>query len=146
MANNVAASQGLLFPDMIQLPASDALLLSEMLDDLAALGFDISPLGGGSFSINGVPAGIDGLSPVRLLQDMVDNVKEKGVGVEDELRHRIALTLARNAAIVVGQVLQPDEMDALICDLFAGEAPNHTPDGKPIVVVLEQQNIDKMFK
>lgn len=146
MKGKTCASQGLLFPELIQLSTADALLLSEMTDELSALGFDVTSLGGGSFSINGVPAGIDGLDPVALLQEMVDNVKEKGTGMEDELHHRIALTLARNASIVVGQVLQHEEMDALIRDLFSCDTPNYTPDGKPVIVVLEQENIEKLFK
>ena len=57
-------SQGVLFPELIQLPVSEAAVLESLSDDLAAVGFDLSPLGGGSYAINGIPSGIEGLNPV----------------------------------------------------------------------------------
>ena len=50
-------SQGVLFPEIIQLPASEAAVLESILEDLSAVGFDLSPLGGGSYAINGIPSG-----------------------------------------------------------------------------------------
>ena len=52
-------SQGVLFPEIIQLPASEAAVLDGILEDLSAVGFDLSPLGGGSYAINGIPSGIE---------------------------------------------------------------------------------------
>ena len=64
-------SQGVLFPELIQLPVSEAAVLESLSDDLAAVGFDLSPLGGGSYAINGIPSGIEGLNPVELVRNMV---------------------------------------------------------------------------
>lgn len=139
------ATQGLLFPEIITLPPADALMLQEMTDELQSLGFDTSPLGGGSFSIIGVPTGLNGVNPVEILRQMVEAAKEKETGIEEELRHRIALVMARNAAIVVGQVLSPQEMESLIADLFQCQTPNLTPTGQPIVSLIKKEQIDKMF-
>ncbi len=146
MALQTGLSQRLLFPEMLQLPPSDAAILDEISDDLRALGFDLSPLGGGSYSVNAIPSGAEGLSGVTLLNNMLVCAKEKGGGLEDEIRHRIALTLARSAAIVPGQVLTNEEMEGLVSDLFACEIPNYTPDGKVIIAILGQGEIDKMFR
>lgn len=138
-------SQGLLFPEIITLPPADALILEEMTDELQNLGFDTSPLGGGSFSIIGVPTGLDGATPVEILKQMVEAAKEKETGIEDELRHRIALVMARNAAIAVGQALSSQEMESLIADLFQCQTPNLTPTGQPVVSLIKKEQIDKMF-
>ena len=57
----------------------------------------------------------------------------------------MALTMARSAALVVGEVLSTDEMNNLINELFACEMPGYTPDGKKVFVVIEDRDIDKLF-
>lgn len=140
-----ASSQGLLFPEILQLAPSDAVLFQDMTDELRSLGFDIESLGGGSFSINGVPSDLEGANPVLVLNQMVEILKEKETGIDNELQHRIALVMARNAAIVTGQALSNQEMESLLSELFRCQNPNLTPTGKIIVSVLEHAQIDKLF-
>lgn len=141
-----ASSQGLLFPEIVQFPISDVPLMESMQDGLHALGFDISSLGGGSYSIQGMPAGFEGSDPKHLLSDIVETLKSRGQGMEDELHHRMALTLARSAAIPVGQVLTQQEMEALVDDLFQLPNPNYTPDGKIVVAIYPHDNLEKLFR
>lgn len=139
------ATQGLLFPELLSLPPSDAQILETISEDIRCLGFDISSLGGGSFSINGLPAGIDGLVPQTLIGNMVDAVREGGQADLSVYRHRIALSLASAAAIVVGQVLSMEEIDVLLADLMKSSNPNITPNGKAIIALLKPESIDAMF-
>ena len=60
-------SQGVLFPEILQLPASEATVLQSIMEDLSAVGFDLSNLGGGSYAINGIPSGIEGLKSGRIV-------------------------------------------------------------------------------
>lgn len=145
MEKQNAPSQGCLFPFLLTLPPSDAILFEEMTDELHNLGFNISTLGGGSFSILGIPADLGGMDPISLLKEMVETIKEKETGIEDEMRHRIALVMARNAAIVNGQALSSHEMETLISDLFQCHTPSKTPTGKTIMAIMQQTDIDKMF-
>ena len=138
-------SQGMLFPEIIQLPASEAAVLESLSDDLAAVGFDLSPLGGGSYAINGIPSGIEGLNPVELVRNMVHTSMEKGSDVKEEVRTILALTLARAAAIVYGQVLGNDEMSNLVDSLFACSTPNYTPDGHTVLATIREEEIEKLF-
>lgn len=146
MAGQPIPSQGLLFPELMQLSVSDAVLLDDMSAELHALGFDVTALGGGSFQLQGVPASVGGLNPVTLVTDMVSLVRECGRPAHEELQHRMALSLARSAAIPTGQVLSAREMEALLDDLFATDTPNYTPDGKTVLAILPIENIEKMFK
>ena len=138
-------SQGVLFPEILQLPPSESVVLEHLMDDMQALGFDLSVLGGGSFSVNAIPAGTEGLNPVELVRSIVHSSMEKGCHVEEDVQHYIALSLARSAAIVPGQVLSNDEMEALVDDLFVCANPNQTPDGKVIVAILEQKELELLF-
>lgn len=139
-------SQGVLFPEILQLPASEAAMLQSIQDDLSAVGFDISNLGGGSYAINGVPAGIEGLNPVELVRNMVHTAMEKGNDVKEEIQNILALTLARAAAIVYGQVLTHEEMVNLVDNLFACSSPNYTPDGRTVLATIKEEEIEKLFK
>ena len=139
-------SQGVLFPEIVQFPASEATMLESITDDLSAVGFELTSLGGGSYAINGIPAGIEGLNPVELVQDMVHTALEKGNDVKEEIRHQLALTLARAAAIAYGQVLTNDEMANLVDSLFACPSPNYTPDGHTVLATIKEEEIEKLFK
>lgn len=138
-------SQGVLFPEIIQFPASEAAMLESILEDLSAVGFDLSPLGGGSYAINGIPSGIEGLNPADLIRNMVHTAMEKGNDVKEEVQTILASTLARAAAIVYGQVLSNEEMSNLVDDLFASPSPNYTPDGRTVLATIKEEEIEKLF-
>ncbi len=140
------SSQGVLFPEIIQFPVSEIHVLESIMEDLSYLGFELTDLGGGSYAINGIPAGIEGLKPTELIRNMVDAALDKGCKVKEEVESMMALTLAKAAAIVPGQVLTNDEMNNLVDGLFAVATPNYTPDGKTVLSVLEENDIEKLFK
>ncbi|NDW13110.1 DNA mismatch repair endonuclease MutL [Bacteroides sp. 214] len=141
-----SASQGVLFPEILQLPASEAAVLQDIMEDLYDIGFDLSNLGGGSYAINGIPSDIEGLNPVELVRNMLHTAIEKGSDVKEEVQSTLSLTLARAAAIVYGQVLSTEEMTCLVDNLFACTMPNYTPDGKTILSTIREEEIDKLFR
>ena len=140
------SSQGVLFPEIVQLPPSEATILEGIMDDLNAIGFDLSPLGGGSYAVNGIPEGTEGLNPVEMVRDMVHTAMEKGKNVKEDIQSLLALTLARAASIVYGQALSEEEMANLVDCLFASPTPNYTPDGKTILATIKEDEIEKLFK
>lgn len=145
MENQEAVTQGLLFPELLVLSPSESRVLEGMLPDLRSLGFDLSPLGGTSFSINGMPSGLEGLSPQFLVQDIVASVGEGALPEISVRKHKMALSLAKSSAIVGGQALSQVEIDVLLSDLFKSSNSKVAPDGKPIVVLLDHANIEKLF-
>ena len=146
IASRKGASQGMLFPDIVQFSASEVPVLQSILEDLSYLGFELTDLGGGSYAINGVPASIEGLRPTELVQNMVHTAIEKGCKVKEEVQGLLALSLAKAAAIVQGQVLSNEEMNNLVDGLLTSTSPNYTPDGKTALVVMKEDEIEKLFK
>ena len=140
-----SGSQKLLFPETIQFSASDAVVFGSILPTLSGLGFDLSDLGGNTYAINGIPAGIGGIDPVMLLQRMVADALEKGRGVADEINATVALSLARSAAIPYGQILSNEEMENLVNELFTCSNVNYTPDGKAVLCILPQSDIEQLL-
>jgi DNA mismatch repair protein MutL len=111
--------------------------------DLMAMGFDIASLGGGSYAINGIPAGLEGIPPERLIRQVVADAIGKGSADAEEIHAAFALSLARHAAIPQGQVLSNEEMEQVVNELFSCSNVNYTPDGRPILYILPQHDIEQ---
>ena len=146
ISSRQGASQGMLFPDIVQFSASEIPVLQVIMEDLSFLGFELTDLGGGSYAINGVPAGIEGLQPIKLVQDMLQTAIEKGCKVKEEVQSILALSLAKATAIVPGQVLSAEEMNHLVDDFLTSTSPNYTPDGKVALAVIKEDELEKLFK
>ena len=138
-------SQGLLFPEVVTFQPSEVPILESVMNDLEYIGFDLTSLGGGSYSINGIPEGIEGLKPADLLRDMVNSAKETGSDIKHEIQSALALSMAKAVAIVYGQVLSGEEMADLVNRLFACSQPNFTPDGHVVVATLNDDVVERMF-
>ena len=144
LVDTPSSSQRMLFPEVIEMAPSEAALMEEMLPALSAVGFELTPLGPSSYAVNGVPAGIEGLSASKLLQDILDSA----VPISHDslsLNHQVALGLARHAAIPYGQQLSNEEMDVVVNNLFSCDNVNHTPDGKSILCILPQADIEHLL-
>ena len=144
-ADKPSVTQRLLFPQRLTLPPSEAVAFEKMMQDLQSVGFEVSSLGGGDFSVLGTPAGTEGLDASELLQDILQETLDGKSDAADGIRHRIALTLARRAAMPVGEYLSGVEMSALVDQLFSTGTPNFTPDGQTVLVILAVENIEKLF-
>ena len=140
-----AETQQVLFPEVVQFSPSEQPLLDQILPRLSAIGFELTDLGQGSFAVNGIPTGIDGLNYVQLLHDMVADAVSSAGDSMDELNKTLALSMARHVAIPQGQVLSNSEMENLVNELFACSNVNYTPDGKAILGILPQRDIEKLL-
>ncbi len=145
LADKKAPVQGLLFPERVELTVNESLALDAVSDEISALGFDVSPLGSGTYVLNGVPLGLDGLSPSKLLLELLHTSIEREGVAKELLRERLALSMAKEIAIVSGQVLSMDEMNVLVDDLFRTTMPSRTPDGGVIVYIMKDNEIDRNF-
>ncbi len=144
-----APSQRLLFPETVQFSPADAVVMERILPELVVLGFDLSDLGGYTYAVNGIPVGLEGLSPVALIQQLVaeaaDHEALSAHALHLSLSQSLHLSLARAAAIPYGQVLSDSEMENLINSLFACSNVNYTPDGKAILCILPQTDIEHLL-
>ena len=138
-------SQKVLFPELLYLTPGEDVTLQKVMPELEALGFELTPMGGGSYAVNAVPAGLEGVDMQGLLHDMIGSAGESVSAVVDEIDSTLALTMARHAAIAYGCVLEGDEMENLVNSLFACSNFNYTPDGKCIVATIHQAEIDRLF-
>ncbi|GHV40968.1 DNA mismatch repair protein MutL [Bacteroidia bacterium] len=144
--NNKGISQRTLFPEIIELSPSEAAMIPYIIDDLEAVGFDLSHLGNNSYAINGVPSEMTNTDFVVLIHHMIGRSIDSGSDVKEEIRESLALSMANAAAISYGHKLSDEEMTKMIDQLFASPSHKYTPDGKTIISLLEDDIINKMFK
>ncbi|MBR5892841.1 MAG: DNA mismatch repair endonuclease MutL [Bacteroidaceae bacterium] len=137
--------QCLLFPERVELTVNESVVLDSIMEEVSSLGFDISSLGGSTYAINGAPIGLDGLSPVALLKDIVASQMEQAASAKEKIHEGIALSMARKVAIVIGQILTNEEMNTLVGELFKSDEPARTPDGKLIIYILSDSELGRFF-
>jgi DNA mismatch repair protein MutL len=113
------ASQQQLFPETFELNASDATLLTSILSELRALGFDVRDFGKNSFIINGTPGVLHTSSPVEIIESLLEEFKNSPVNLQEKARETVAISLAQASSIQYGQALKPAEISELIDNLFA---------------------------
>ena len=145
MEQEASRTQKVLFPEVVQFAPSTKVMVVKLLPYLQKVGFDLTDLGGNSFSVNGVPAGLEGIDSVALLQEIVADAVEKGCTSATDIHSTLALGMARRSAVTYGEVLGNDEMETLVNDLFATSNVNYTPDGKTILCILPQRDIEQLL-
>ena len=145
LSSREMASQRVLFPEIMQLTVSQSTVLHGIWDELSSLGFDLADMGQNSYSINAVPAGIDGVDVCDLIGQMLATASEKEHDAKSVLQKRIAWTLAEAAAVPVGQTLSKEEMLSMIDDLLSLKSPAYTPDGKTVFVTISYDELQKRF-
>lgn len=140
-----AASQQMLFPAIVDFTPAEETILPLLLEDLSYSGFDLSNLGGGSYSINGIPDGMEGVDCVTLLKDIVAKAIDTSCKGNEEIGDMIAFSMASAQAIPAGKVLSSEEMDHLQASLFLCSNMNLTPDGKTILSMLTDDELENRF-
>lgn len=145
MIENKGVVQREMFPVSITFSKEDTIVVNEIINELHSAGFEISSLGGDTFSINGTPAALTGTSPAELLQSIINTFKETDSFDFDELYQKVALSLAKAASVKRGKVMQQTEMQVLFDSLFACAEPGYTFEGLPVVSIISYDELDKKF-
>ena len=138
--------QALLTPETLHLNKAAALILKERLDELVAVGFDIEPFGGESFVLRGAPAALRGKNPLRVLQDLIDELVDGSVARKlVPTREQIWIMSSCKMAVKAGDTLSHAEMEKLIVDLASTENPYLCPHGRPITITLGRDDLLRKF-
>jgi len=145
MEGGMAASQQLLFPHTLDVAPADAALLDELMEDLRALGFDLEKLSGRSVLVRGVPSEVRLGNERAILEDLLAQYRANREGFQLEGRENLARSLARRSAIKPGHPLKPDEARALIDQLFTCRMPYVDPGGRPTMVKLTVEELERRF-
>jgi len=139
------AGQQLLFPKTIDLSHEDFAVLMEILPFLERIGFIIKGFSGSTVVLEGVPVGLRIGDEEKLLTDILNEYKERQT-TEKDIRERVVRSFSCRTAIMSGDRLSPEAMVALIDQLFATENPYFCPHGRPVMITITIDELDKRFE
>lgn len=143
--SHTGITQQNLFPQKIELNTADYLLILQIKDDLAILGFDIADFGSNSIVINGIPSDSKNQNPLNMLESLLEEFKTSEKDIKSDQKEKIARSMAKASSIKAGTALKTEEMQELFDLLFACEMPNYSPSGKVIVSILSLEELEKRF-
>ena len=121
-------------------------VLTERLDDLRDIGFDLEPFGEDALLVRSVPALGRGKAPLDVLQDMVDEIADGASGSFTPTRDAVYVMCSCKMAVKAGDRLAHAEMVKLVQDLGETENPYLCPHGRPITIVLPKSDLLRRFK
>ncbi len=146
-----AVSQTVMFPEPIELDESQQTALGEVMDELRRIGFTLEYEEGTTWRVTAVPAMLKNAEPRDVIMRILDSVTADSVNYGKEgnvasgLNERVALVMARSAAIRRGQKLTVTEMESITGSLFSMPDPSLTPSGNRIFSVLDETYIQRIF-
>lgn len=135
-------SQQLLFQEVIELTPDEMAIMETIVEDLRAIGFAIDRFSKTSYGISGVPAQLPQGDAIMIVRDILHAVMETGADVAQKWQEQIALSMARSIAIPYGKVLTQEEMQDLCDRLLSLNNYSRTPDGKRVVTLLSNSEIE----
>ena len=142
---NTAETQKLMFPKTIELKNSDFELILEVLSEIKHIGFDIEVFGKNTLAINGLPIGVEETNCEKIIEEFIEQIKNNANEISVNNRNKLAMSLAKSSSIKNGRKLSAEEMNAIVDQLFACETPYHSPNGKPIIIKINEEELDQRF-
>ncbi|HEY5572626.1 MAG TPA: DNA mismatch repair endonuclease MutL [Anaerolineales bacterium] len=138
-------SQNLLDPVTVNFPPASARLLSDQLYIIKKLGFQVEEFGANTFLVRSIPNLLSGSDPAAALRVLVEDFEEDETPLGDQIEARIIARVCKRAAVKAGQALSKEEQAALLRDLETCQSPRTCPHGRPTMIHLSVDLLERQF-
>ncbi|MBK7159736.1 MAG: hypothetical protein IPH77_14665 [Ignavibacteria bacterium] len=138
-------SQQLLIPIKLNLTKIDIHIATSLQEELSSLGFNINFLPDEIVELTGLPSDVRIGDENKIFQELIDQYKEYELKLNLEKRDNLAKSFACRSAIKSGDRLNYSEMVGLIDNLFASQMPYVCPHGRPTVIRITTEELDRRF-
>ena len=146
-AKQEVENQRLLMPIVIELTPAQQAVFAEISDELQRNGFEAEPFGARSIAVKIAPAGVQATEVEHMLHELLDQFSREDQALNlDQIRGRIAASIACHAAIKINMPLEPNKMEWLLAELSKTECPMSCPHGRPVVLRYSMKDIQRAFK
>ncbi len=132
-----------LVPLLLDLSPAQLLGLEKNQPLLEETGFRADPMGGRTFALSGFP---DIFEPEAAKEVFLSLLEEIGEGELERRREKLLATLACRTAVKANEALPREKMEYLVEELFKTANPALCPHGRPIVIKVEKNQIEKSLK
>lgn len=144
--HDAIASQALLQPAVVALPAAQAAILQEQLAELAQIGLVVESFGRNAFLVRALPTVLGPIDPTQALRVVTDAFEEDETPLQAEYHAKLIARVCKRAAVKAGQILTKPEQMALVQALEQCQAPRTCPHGRPTMIHLSVDNLEKQFR
>ncbi|MCX2739678.1 DNA mismatch repair endonuclease MutL [Pontibacter anaerobius] len=145
LQKKTGASQALLFPQTVELSATDAVLIKELAAEFKDMGFQFEDFGGNTIILNGIPADVQAADEKELLEELVEQYKNNSATLKLDKRENLARAMAKRLSARTLARMSDLEMNSLVDKLFACQVPNYTPGGQKTLVIMELSQLHDLF-
>jgi DNA mismatch repair protein MutL len=140
------STQQLLFPGHIELSTNDFVLIQNLIDEFRLLGFDMEVFGKNNIVVNGTPAELGEFNVQQMIEGVLENYKLNTLDKKLDIHDNLCRALAKNTCIKYGKFLDEKEMQLIISHLMQCDNPLYSPNGKPVMMEIGKDEIEKFFK
>ncbi|MEP7135886.1 MAG: DNA mismatch repair endonuclease MutL [Chloroflexota bacterium] len=138
-------SQSLLTPAVVTIPPQSAQLLLTQLPTLQHFGFDVEEFGPNTFQVRAMPVLFMGSDPAVALRALVEDFEEDEAPLQNEIEKKLAARVCKRMAVKGGQALSTEEQRTLLTDLEACDSPRTCPHGRPTMIHLSVDVLERQF-
>ena len=139
-------SQGLLPPVIVSLSGQEESVLKEHMDTFTALGFEVEAFGGSEYALRGVPVDLYGCGEREMFLEVLDGLTGgMNFGSIRVIEEKIA-SMSCKAAVKGNNRLSVAEAEALIDELLTLDNPYNCPHGRPTIISMTKNEMDRKFK
>jgi DNA mismatch repair protein MutL len=142
--SNIPA-QALLTPVAVTLPPASVNALAGQLPVLEHFGFQVEPFGPNTFQVRAMPSLFGNADPAVALHALVEDFEEDEAPLQSELESKVAGRVCKRLAVKAGQILSTEEQRALLADLETCESPRTCPHGRPTMIHLSVDMLERQF-
>jgi DNA mismatch repair protein MutL len=135
-----------LFPETVTLTAAQAEILNELKGDLFRLGYDIEPMSGGNFAVNGTPVNEEVSDIQTLVENLIDDYRSNRMNHTLETEKNLALCMARQRRSFLKPITTMEEADSLLQQLFSCLMPTISPSGKKVFEIIDEETLKNLLK
>ena len=143
--NRNIPSQTLMTPATVQLTPAQASIIQDQLPILSHFGFHIEPFGPGAYQVRALPVLFAQGDPTAALRALVEDFEEDERPLQNEIEARLAGRVCKRLAVKAGQVLTIEEQRSLLNDLEACNSPRTCPHGRPTMIHLPVDMLERQF-
>ena len=143
--SNPMRGQTLLFPEVMEFSPDNFSTLLDILTYLEKMGFKMSEFGENTVLIEAIPSEMGWGNEKEIVKEMLDNYLQTQKEYSS-FQEALAASFACKAAVKAGDALNSDEMRELVNRLFGTKHPYYCPHGRPIIIQLSIDELDRRFE
>lgn len=145
MEGNPLPTQTLLFPEIIEFQPEDFSILLELIPYLEKIGFQMKEFGKYTIMTEGAPSEIQWNNAREVMREIIDTYRNEQKA-QPSFMEAVSASFACKASVKAGDILTIEEMRSLVDRLFASKHPYYCPHGRPIIINLSLDEIDRRFE